>query len=139
MAETALVAKFGGKKRPPKFEDDGPPTGSDQGRGSGSGPSGDSYGADSAMPDDGGMDDTGAGPDPSMPDNVDPAEKSVDDMADILGVGPEDRQDFANALKTYVHACLAEAMGPPDMGAMPSAGPESEPDMEGGPESSEEE
>lgn len=116
-----MMAKFGGKKRPPKFEDDGPPVGDDQGRGSGSGPSNsepdmdaddmgsdDSYGADSAMP----GDDAGGG--------ADPEEQAVDDLSDILGVGPEDRGDFGNALQAYVSACIAKSMAPdmgsPDMG-----------------------
>lgn len=130
MAESPMTAKFGGKKRPPKFEDDGPPVGDDQGRGSGSGPSnsdpdmdadmdsGDSYGADSAMP---GADD-GAGPDAG----ADPEEQAVDDLSDLLGVGPEDRQDFGNALQAYVSACIAKSMAP-DMGPDVGGGP---PDQE---------
>lgn len=117
MADSPLVSKFGGKKRTPKF-DDGPPV-DDAPRGAGGG-----VGASGSMPSDGdgnegmpGGDMSSGGPASSM----DPEEKAIDDMSDILGVGPEDRQDFANALQTYVSACIAKNMSP-DMGDMSSMG-----------------
>lgn len=120
---SALTEKFGGKKRAPKFQDEGPPSGSDDARGSGSGVGDD---APDTMPDDASGDPSGA--DSAMPgadSGTNDEEKSVDDLSDILGVGPEDRQDFANALKAYVNACLAGSMGPsPDdmMGGAPPMG-----------------
>lgn len=123
-----MIAKFGGKKRMPKFEDEGPPTdASDRGMG----PSDESdedmpMPGDEAMPDEGGMPDSGMGLE----------EQSVDDMSDILGVSPEDREDFGNALHAYVHACISKAMGGGEMEepeGMPGGG-----DEYGGPPSEEE-
>jgi len=125
MADSPLVSKFGGKKRTPKFEDEGPPA-DDSPRGAG----GSDYEPDSD--DAGGPPDMDADDSGGMPDaDADPEQKSVDDMCDILGVGPEDREDFANALKTYVSSCLASSMAPPDdMGAMPMpGGPPAQPEV----------
>lgn len=122
MAGGAMVKNFGGKKRPPKFEDEGPPSGDDQGRGSGSGTDDDSA---PEMPDDTEMAPDSEGADAAMPGNdsgVGDEEQAADTLADLVGIGPEDRQDFANALKMYVSACLASSMAPPDMGPSPDMG-----------------
>jgi hypothetical protein len=125
----ALTEKFGGKKRAPKFEDEGPPSSSDESRGAGGSSKSSSKDSSPPEPD---ME-MGAGEpdgDETMGDDPmaggDPEEQAADDLADILGVGPDDREDFGNALQAYVSACLAKNMAPaPDMGM---------PDMGGGPE-----
>lgn len=123
MPADALVAKFGGKKRPPKFADEGPPDMEDSPRGGGAG-------VDAPDVDEPDADDVGGPPDgddDDMPGDMpgggdaDPEGKAVDDMSDILGVGPEDRQDFANALQAYVHACVEKALAP-EPGSMPPTG-----------------
>src|SRR5579872_3511784 len=111
MAEAALIAKFGGKKRPaPKFGDEGPPSSEVSGRGSGSG-----TGEEDSSPTEPDMDDAGGSGGDGVGMSADPEEQAVDDLADIVGVGPEDRDDFAAALKSYVSACIASSMAPPDM------------------------
>lgn len=124
MAAEAMVKNFGGKKRPPKFEDEGPPSGDDQGRGSGAG-AGDEDISTPEMPDadDGDM----GGDDTPMPDGADPGQEAVDTLCDMVGIGPQDRDDFANALQAYVSDCIAKSMAP-DMGDVGGS-----PDMGGGP------
>lgn len=118
-------------RAPKAFGDEGPPDmdGEDSVRGSAAGP-----------------DDSGGGSPPDMgkemPDmpmppggggggGYDDAAKAVDDMCDALGVGPEDRTDFGNALDTYVNSRIAQALadqgGPP--GGMPMGGPGEMPPM----------
>lgn len=107
---SSLLLAFKNKK-PSKFADEGPPEDDSKETGVGVG----------------GEDSGEAGPPHSMdgPDlksadgegmsheegGYDAEAKAVDDMADILGVGPEDREDFAAALQTYVHTCVAKALG----------------------------
>ena len=131
--ESALTEKFKGKKRAPKFADEGPPDMESTARGSGAG-AGDDAGA--AMPPGDGESEAGGGTGgDSMPDMGGGAppqadhEQALDDLADVIGVGPQDRPDFANALKAYVQACIAETLGgaeggPPGPQDMPPAGGE---------------
>src|SRR5271166_4860484 len=117
MPKAPLTDKMASRS-PKAFGDEGPPDmdGEDSARG---GAAGADSGGPPPMPDDGG------GP-PDMPggppgQGYDEAAKAVDDMSDILGVGPEDRVDFGNALDAYVASCIAKALadqnGPP--GPMP--------------------
>ena len=47
---------------------------------------------------------------------------ALDDLADIVGVSPEDRGDFDSALSAYVHAAIAEALK--EGGEAPESEPE---------------
>lgn len=117
FADSDLVSKF--KDRSPKDEvEEGPPP-------DGEDPQGGGYG-------DGDSDADGMGA-PGAP-GEDVEMKAAEDMADILGVGPEDRQDFAAALNAYVHACVAKAMSEEEAEAMP---PEGMPPAPGGMEEEE--
>jgi hypothetical protein len=115
----ALVDKFKGKKRPPKFADEGPPDMAETPRGSGAGvgdePDMSDMGDKADMSDVGGDANDGSG---DMPDAggdpnqaQDPEEQALDDLADVIGVGPQDREDFGNALEAYIQACIAKTLG----------------------------
>jgi hypothetical protein len=112
-AALANVMERGGKKPPPRFASEGEPE-EDMERG----------GAPGEEPDDAEaeMDEEQGG----EPESHEPAsyqehfELAVDDMADIMGVSPEDRADFGSALKAAIHSVFADAMGD-------EAGPPEEP------------
>lgn len=106
----SLQRDFGAKK-PPKFQDDGPPT--DGKRGGAGGP------PDEEM--DYSPSEVGAGSGAKGP--YDDLESSAaDDLADLAGVAPEDRADFATALKTYVQACFSKLSAQDDGSEMPDEG-----------------
>jgi hypothetical protein len=113
-----LMDKFASSKAAPKFEDDGPPVaGADEVRGGGG--SGDDE-ADMKYPDEMGDEGGGGAGAPSAHDDV--SDAAADDLGDLAGVAPEDRQDFKAALKTYVTACISQAMSDQDSGGPPSDG-----------------
>lgn len=107
----ALMDKF--KKPMPKaskFADEGPPSSEDEPRGSGGG-------EDEMEPPE--LPDTG-GDEGSSGGYGDHEDMAADDLADIVGVSPEDVMDFKNALQTYVSACIAKHMSSSD-GAEPGS------------------
>lgn len=113
MASKALADKFK-SKAPSKFEEEDEPEMAESPRGAGAG-------AASEGDDDGDemMDSPGAGAPSGGPDKG-PASSPMDDMADILGVGPEDRMDFQAAFQAAVMEAMSSMMGGgPDMGAPP--------------------
>lgn len=102
------------KKKAPKFEDEGPPEGEDSRGGEGSPDMREPKAPDSEEP--------GADGPPAPDPGTDPSDMALDDIADILGVGPEDRDDLAAALDSYVSSKLAELSGgPPGMGDEPES------------------
>jgi len=119
MPKSPLTDKMASRS-PKPFGDEGPPDmdGEDSVRGSAAGA--DDSGGGPPMPDD-----AGGPPDMAGQGGYDEGAKAVDDMADILGVGPEDRVDFGNALSAYVGSEIAKALagagGPP--GGMPGGMP----------------
>jgi hypothetical protein len=100
MVSPALLSKFQSKRKP-AFGDEGEPDAMDAPRGGGAG---DGTSDTSDTPD---MATGGVGADPEAGGYGD-KEKALDALADILGVGPEDRQDFSDALEGYVEAVIAE-------------------------------
>lgn len=116
MPKSPMTDKFA--NRAPKFGDEGEPEESPRGTAAGPDDSDGGY-PSSGPPNSGGL------PGGQMSDPVEA--KAVDDMGDILGIGPEDRADFGNALKAYVQSCLANSMGGapgPDEMPMPEGGDE---------------
>lgn len=127
MAKSSMTDKFA-DRAPKTFGDEGPPDQEESPRGSAAGPD-DSPGGPPGSP-----------PKPSMPNApMDDEAQAVDDMGDILGIGPADRQDFQNALHTYVNSCIQKALagagepegdempGPPGPPGPPMPGDEGEP------------
>jgi hypothetical protein len=109
------------KGKKPAFQDDGPPAmGENESRGAGgsSSDSGDD-GGDSEVyasdMNDAAGDDGSSNPNDNSDGDVgkdngygDIEAQAADDLADFAGVSPEDRMDFAAALKTYVSACVSK-------------------------------
>lgn len=124
MPKPPMVDKFA-DRAPKSFGDEGPPDQEESPRGSAAGP--DDSGGPPAPDDAPGL--------PKAPPMDDEAQ-AVDDMGDILGIGPADRKDFGNALHTYVASCIEKALseaggGPPMPGGPPSPpGPPGPPDEE---------
>jgi hypothetical protein len=61
------------------------------------------------------------------------AEMALDELADIVGVSPEDRQDFGHAMTALMHATIAKVMAEQDEEPGPGEGeeePEEEPEPE---------
>lgn len=106
MPKSPMVDKFA-SRAPKAFGDEGEPEEAPHGTG---------MGGDAGPPD---M--PGKPPMPGAPGGDDESQ-AVDDMGDILGIGPEDRADFGNALHAYVSSCVAKALaesGEPDGDEMP--------------------
>ncbi|HEY1695137.1 MAG TPA: hypothetical protein VGG39_23375 [Polyangiaceae bacterium] len=93
MAAKALVGLFEKKMRKPDIEGE-PEMEEERGSGDGDGDGDGEAPASSEKP--GGYDEH--------------EEMALDDLADIVGVSPEDRGDFGSALAAYVHACVAKAL-----------------------------
>lgn len=98
----ALSDMFPKKPKPKGFES-GPPSADNagEGRSPGGGDEGDMLASEMKDKTDG----NGYGDHESM---------AADDIADLCGVAPEDRGDFAAALKEYVHSCVASVLAEKD-------------------------
>jgi hypothetical protein len=105
----ALKGLSFGKKPPPKFASEGEPENESGGGAQGGEPDGDEAPEGEGGPEGGDM--PGEGGDKSYDEHK---ELALDDMADILGVSPEDRKDFGSALSAFFHASM---MSLPDEGA----------------------
>lgn len=100
-------------KKKPQFADDGPPTmGENESRGSGGGDEdeGVMVGDDAGGP----AGDEGAGEGGGYDDIEGSA---ADNLADLVGVSPDDREDFKAALQAYVASCVAKSLGGGESGS----------------------
>lgn len=99
----------------PKFADDGEPSmagAEPRGGGGGADDAGDSDVYASDMPGHGGMDNESIGG--GGYDDIE--DSAADDLGDLLGCAPEDREEMKAALKTYVSACFSKLMAEQDSG-----------------------
>lgn len=110
------MGKGSSKEGPkPKFADDGEPSmagAEPRGGGGGADDAGDGDVYASDMPGHGGMDNESAGG--GSYDDIE--DSAADDLGDLAGVAPEDRESFKAALKTYVAACVARTLSEKDDG-----------------------
>ena len=101
----------------PKFADDGPPdmaTAEPRGGGGGADDAGDGDVYASDMVGHGGQDNESADAGDSGGQYGDMEDAAADDIGDLAGVSPEDRENFKAALSTYVNACVAKALSEQD-------------------------
>lgn len=130
-----ITTLFGGKKgkgKPPKFGDEGEPSTDKEPRGAAAGA--DDGSAEGETEEDGDIvspDSMGGGGEGAEGEltHGDDYERAADDVADMLGVAPEDRPAFGESLKAMIVSCLAEHMrgeaeggAPDEMAGTGSAG-----------------
>jgi hypothetical protein len=108
------------KKKPGKFADEGPPSGSSTSRGGADPTDGEEQEDVEEQPGEVEESEGGEEPGPHADGDAGPAsaggfdehmQAAADDLADIMHVAPEDRGDFMSALKTFVHAAIADVAG----------------------------
>lgn len=99
----ALIGLSFGKKTPPKFASEGEPNHDEH---DGEEPDAAEAEMDEHGPGGGGMPDEGGSQ--SYDEHK---ELALDDMADILGVSPEDRKDFGSAMTAFFHASMMSMPG----------------------------